>query len=70
MSGEPCHGILVYLNPIMLRGFDQRSCSGGGGTHGPDLTLNLVQVFIILVHQNGPICAGMGTFVKFYPILM
>ena len=45
-----------------------------------DLTLNLVQVFINFVHQNGPICAKMGTFVtdngtnqfmvKFYSILM
>ena len=31
------------------------------GTQGPDLTLNLVQVFINFVHQNGQICAGMGT---------
>ena len=30
---------------------------------GPDLTLNLVQVFINFVHQNGQICAGMGTLV-------
>ena len=49
-------------------------------TQGPDLTLNLVQVFINFVHFNGPICAGMGSFVpdngtnqflvEFYPILM
>ena len=53
---------------------------GRGGTQGPDLTLNLAQVFIYFVHQNEPICAGMGSFVpdngtnqllvKFYPILM
>ena len=49
-------------------------------TQGPDLTLNLIQVFINVVHQNEPICAGMGPLVpdngtnqflvKFYPILM
>ena len=27
-------------------------------TQGPDLTLNLIQVFINFINQNGPICAG------------
>ena len=35
--------------------------SGGGGTQGPELMLNLVQVLINFVHQNEQICAGMGT---------
>ena len=31
------------------------------GTQGPDMTLNLVQVFVNFVHQHGQIYAGMGT---------
>ena len=52
----------------------------GGGTQGPDLTLNLIQVFINFFNQSGPICARMVLFVpdngtnqllvKFNPILM
>ena len=53
---------------------------GGGGTHVPDMTFILIQVFVNFVHQNGEICARKGILVpdngtdqllvKFYPIYL
>ena len=36
---------------------------GVGGTHVPDMTFILIQVFVNFVHQNGEICARKGILV-------
>ena len=79
LQSSPCYTIYVII--CLCYTLDITVWGGGaGGRQGPNLTLNLVEVFINFVHQNGPIFAGMGTIVlnngtnqflvKFYPILM